>query len=60
MNALVRGGWLSCDCVQHLRLEPVEVRVVKGQRSLELVFQETSEVQSSSADHRLSGDVVKS
>lgn len=37
-DALVRGRWLEADDTDHLRQMPPEVRVVKGVRSLELVF----------------------
>lgn len=38
LDTLVRGSWLADDSTNHVRLLPAEVRVVKGQRSLELRF----------------------
>lgn len=38
-DALVKGGWLEADDVDHLRQMPVEVVVQKGRRALELRFE---------------------
>jgi Holliday junction resolvase RusA-like endonuclease len=39
IDALVRGGYLEADDTDHLRLLPVEIRVERGKRSLELTFE---------------------
>jgi hypothetical protein len=40
IDCLVKGGWLDADDTTHLRLAPVEVRVEKGRRAVELRFEE--------------------
>ncbi|HEY8743964.1 MAG TPA: hypothetical protein VIU62_12735 [Chloroflexota bacterium] len=38
-DCLVNGGWLEADDTDHLKQMPVEVRVEKGRRALELRFE---------------------
>jgi hypothetical protein len=38
-DSLVRGGWLEADDVEQLRQLPVEMRIEKGRRALELSFE---------------------
>ena len=38
-DSLVQAQWLEADDLEHLRQMPVEVRVEKGHRSLELRFE---------------------
>lgn len=38
-DCLVSGQWLDADDTEHLRQMPVEVRVEKGKRALELRFE---------------------
>jgi hypothetical protein len=45
-DALVRGSWLEADDVEHLRQLPVEMRIEKGRRALELSFEWTEAAQS--------------
>jgi hypothetical protein len=45
IDALVRGKWLDGDDTTLLRIEPVEVRVERGVRQLELTFKEMSAVE---------------
>jgi hypothetical protein len=46
IDVLVKGQWLDGDDTARLRLAPVEIRVEKGRRALELQLEETSEVPS--------------
>jgi hypothetical protein len=42
IDCLVKGNWLDADDMTHFRLAPVEVRLEKGRRALELRFEERS------------------
>jgi hypothetical protein len=42
IDCLVKGGWLAADDMTHLRIAPVDVRIEKGRRAVELRFEERS------------------
>jgi len=59
IDCLVKGQWLDGDSTNMLRLAPVEIRVEKGRRALELTFETTSGVPSVEGTNNASVDAVK-